>query len=51
MPLDGFNKKDLYKKLKNSGFYDDLSDESKDRMENILRSNDKTVGDLIRSIS
>jgi hypothetical protein len=51
MPLDGFDKKDLFKKLKSSGFYDKLSDEAKDRMENVLSSNDKTIGDLIRAIS
>jgi hypothetical protein len=51
MPRDGFDKKDLFKKLKSSGFYDKLSDEAKDRMENVLISNDKTIGDLIRAIS
>jgi hypothetical protein len=51
MPIDGFDKKDLLKKLKSSGFYDDLSEEAKDRMKNVLSSNDKTIGDLIRSIS
>ena len=51
MPLDGFDKNDLSKKLKSSGFYDDLSEEAKDRMENILSSNDKTIGDLVRAIS
>jgi hypothetical protein len=51
MPLDGFDKKDLLKKLESSGFYDDLSEESKDRMKNVLSSGDKTVGDLIRAIS
>jgi hypothetical protein len=51
MPIDGFDKKDLLKKLKSSGFYDDLSEEAKDRMKNVLSSNDKTIGDLIRAIS
>lgn len=51
MPLDGFDKKDLSKKLKSSGFYDDLSEEAKDRMKNVLSSGDKTIGDLIRAIS
>jgi hypothetical protein len=51
MPLDGFDKKYLLKKLKSSGFYEDLSEESKNRMENILLANDKTVGDLVRAIS
>jgi hypothetical protein len=51
MPLDGFDKKDLLKKLKASGFYDDLSEEAKDRMENVLLDNDKTIGDLVRAIS
>jgi len=51
MPIDGFDKKDLLKKLKSSGFYDDLSEEAKDKMKNVLSSNDKTIGDLIRAIS
>lgn len=51
MPLDGFDKKYLLKKLKSSGFYDNLSEEAKDRMENVLLANDKTVGDLVRAIS
>jgi hypothetical protein len=51
MPLDGFDKEDLFKKLKSSGFYDELSEEAKDKMENILSSDNKTIGDLIRAIS
>ena len=51
MPLDGFDKNDLSKKLKSSGFYDDLSEEAKERMENVLSSDDKTIGDLVRAIS
>jgi hypothetical protein len=51
MPLDGFNKKSLLKKLKSSGFYDDLSEEAKNKIENILSSGNKTVGDLVRAIS
>lgn len=51
MPLDGFDKKNLLKKLRASGFYDDLSDDAKDRMKNTLASSDKTIGDLVRAIS
>lgn len=50
MPLDGFDKNDLSKKLKSSGFYDDLSEEAKDRVKNVLSSNDKTIGDLVRAM-
>ena len=48
--LDGFDKNDLLKKLKSSGFYDDLSEEAKDRVENVLSARDKTIGDLVRAM-
>ena len=36
--LDGFDKNDLLKKLKSSGFYD------------VLSARDKTIGDLVRAM-
>lgn len=51
MSLDGFNKKDLLRKIKSSNFYDDLSDIAKDRVEKIVLSKNQTVGDLVRAVS
>lgn len=49
--LDGFNKKDLFRKIKSSNFYDKLSDIAKDRVEKTLFSNNQNVGDLVRAAS
>lgn len=51
MSLDGFNKKDLIRKIKDSNFYSDLSDIEKDSLEKIILSNHKTVGDMVRAVS
>lgn len=49
--LDGFDKKNLFRKIKSSNFYDKLSDIAKSRIEKILFSNNQTVGDLARAAS
>lgn len=49
--LDGFDKKNLFRKIKSSNFYDKLSDIAKSRIEKILFSNNQTVGDLVRAAS
>jgi hypothetical protein len=49
--LDGFDKKNLFKKIKSSNFYNELSDIAKSRVEKILFSNNQTIGDLVRSVS
>jgi len=51
MSLDGFNKKDIFKKIKDSNFYAELSDISKDNLEKVMLSNNQTVGDLVRAVS
>lgn len=51
MSLDGFNKKDLLRKVKDSNFYDELSDLKKDSLEKIILSKHQTVGDLVRAVS
>jgi hypothetical protein len=51
MSLDSFNKKDIFKKIKDSNFYAELSDISKDNLEKVMLSNNQTVGDLVRAVS
>lgn len=51
MSLDGFNKKDLLRKIKDSNLYADLSDISKSNLEKVILSNHQTVGDLVRAVS
>jgi len=49
--LDSFDRKDLFKRIKDTSYYNDLDDSSKDRFENILLKTGRTVGDLVRSVS
>jgi hypothetical protein len=51
MALDTFNKKSLLRKIKDSNFYDELSDIAKDSLEKVILSNNQTVGDLVRAVS
>lgn len=49
--LDSFDRKDIFKKIKDTNYYNDLSDSSKDRFENVLLKTGRTVGDLVRAAS
>jgi DUF1365 family protein len=49
--LDSFDRKDIFKKIKDTNYYNDLDDSSKDRFENVLLKTGRTVGDLVRSVS
>jgi DUF1365 family protein len=49
--LDSFDRKDIFKKIKDTNYYNDLDDSSKDRFENVLLKTGRTVGDLVRAVS
>jgi hypothetical protein len=49
--LDSFDRKDIFKKIKGTNYYNDLDDSSKDRFENVLLKTGRTVGDLVRAVS
>ena len=49
--LDSFDRNDIFKKIKDTNYYNDLSDSSKDRFENVLLKTGRTVGDLVRAVS
>ena len=49
--LDSFDRKDLFKRIKYTNYYNDLEDSSKDRLKNVLLKTGRTVGDLVRSAS
>jgi len=49
--LDFFDRKDLFKRIKDTNYYNNLDDSSKDRLKNVLLKTGRTVGDLVRSVS
>jgi len=49
--LDSFDRKDLFKRIKDTNYYNNLDDSSKDRLKNVLLKTGRTIGDLVRSVS
>lgn len=50
--LDAFDKDDLLNKIKDSNVYADITEEAREKIENILSSDSSyTVGDLVRAMS
>jgi len=50
--LDGFDKDDLLKKIKDSNVFTEITEKAREKIENILSSEGSfTVGDLIRAMS
>jgi hypothetical protein len=52
MSLDGFDKKNILDKIKDTSFYSNITERARDKIENILsKENSGTIGDLIRAAS
>lgn len=50
--LDGFDKDDLLKKIQDSSVFYEISEEAREKIENILSGDSSyTVGDLVRAMS
>jgi hypothetical protein len=50
--LDGFDKKSLLNKIKDTSFYSNISERAREKIDNMLTSKtSKTVGDLVRAAS
>lgn len=49
--LDAFDKEDLLKRIKDSNVYAEISENARDKIENILTSDSSfTIGDLVRAM-
>lgn len=50
--LDGFDRKDLLEKIKDSNVFSEITEEAREKIEKILSSESSyTVGDLVRAMT